>query len=103
MMQPQQAPRFPSYHLDSLLRSHHLSTITAKPLLRTTSAIELSPKRLRAAVATRKLPKLFSVNPCSTKSPTDTARAATNIETWLAYLPRRCVRRMILDGWHWNT
>lgn len=103
MIQAQQAPRFPSYHLDSLLRSHHLNSITVKPWVSTTISIELSPKRLRAAVATRKLQGLFSVIPCSTRSPTDTARAATNIETWLAYLPRRCVRRMILDGWHWNT
>jgi hypothetical protein len=33
----------------------------------------------------------------------DTSRAAANIETWMTYLPKSCVRTMVSDGWHWTT
>jgi hypothetical protein len=33
----------------------------------------------------------------------DTARAATNIAGWMAYLPEDCVKAMVNDGWHWST
>jgi len=32
-----------------------------------------------------------------------TARAAANINDWLTYLPRDCVRAMVRDGWHWTA
>jgi hypothetical protein len=33
----------------------------------------------------------------------DIGRAAANIETWMTYLPKNCVRTMVRDGWHWTT
>ena len=33
----------------------------------------------------------------------DIARAAANIEAWMTYLPKNCVRTMVRDGWHWTT
>jgi hypothetical protein len=30
-------------------------------------------------------------------------RAISNIATWLAYLPKECIRSMVRDGWHWTT
>lgn len=31
------------------------------------------------------------------------ARAAATIADWMSYLPRDCVRAMVMDGWHWSS
>jgi hypothetical protein len=31
------------------------------------------------------------------------ARAAAAIVDWMTYLPRDCVRAMVMDGWHWSN
>ena len=105
MTQTQQMPRFPSYHLDSILRSHQLNTVSDQPWIPppVVLAIAQARKRLRVAVEQLDLPTPYSAIPHFTKSCTDTARAASTIETWLAYLPRKCVRSMVLDEWHWST
>jgi hypothetical protein len=105
MLHAQQTHLFPSFHLDSLLRSLHLSTVTAKPWLPPTMTVphDHSRERLRAAIAQLGLPRATPASPCFTKSCADIAHAASNVETWLAYLPRNCVRAMVLDGWHWTT
>jgi len=105
MPQTQQTHLFPSFHLDSLLRSLHLTTVTAKPWMPPPMSVVVdhSRERLRAAVARLDLPPAVASSPCFTQSRSVIARAASNIETWLAYLPRNCVRTMVLDGWHWTT
>ncbi len=105
MPHPQQMHLFSSFHLESLLRVLHVGARhAAKPRIATVNGFANDPKdRLRAAVSQLDLPALALASPYGVGSRSEIAHAASNIEAWMSYLPRSCVRKMVLDVWQWTT
>jgi hypothetical protein len=94
--------------LESILKSMHLWRTQSDPMHDGTESAAKSPETdhgvelaalldsLGVGQSTRTATRLAHDSAAS-------ARAAAAIADWLSYLPRDCVRAMVVDGWHWSS
>jgi hypothetical protein len=101
-----QADLIKSLHLESLFEAMHLSAPRAakKAAAPAACVVPRDPHcRLADAILRLTIPTDSWVSPCPAATDADTAHAAANVEDWLSYLPKDCVRAMVCDGWQWTT
>jgi len=105
MQHAQQRHLLSSFHLDTLLQAIHVTTrAAAMPRTYPTCNAVIQPEeRLRDVVTQLDLPAFALATPYAAGSRSEVARAAANVEAWMTYLPRDCVRTMVLEGWQWTT
>jgi hypothetical protein len=94
--------------LESILKSMHLWRTQAEPMRNGTESAATNTE-IDHGVELIALLESLGVGPtmpAATRLGQDsaaTARAAATIADWLSYLPRDCVRAMVVDGWHWSS
>jgi len=101
-----QADLIKSLHLESLFEAMHLGVPHAARQLNAAAAcvIPRDPHcRLADAIRQLAIPSDAAVSPCPAGTDADTEHAAANVEDWIGYLPKDCVRAMVCDGWQWTT
>jgi hypothetical protein len=92
-----------AFHMQSFFKTSQ-SGVRAKrkPWLVPPSALANdAEQRLWGAIQLLGIPHHPAATPRIANS--DIVRAAANIEAWMSYLPKNCVRTMVRDGWHWTT
>lgn len=92
--------------LESILKSMHLWRTQTEPMH---DGTESATTEIDHGVDLAALLDSLGVGPgtpTATRLAHDSAasaRAAAAIADWLSYLPRDCVRAMVVDGWHWSS
>src|ERR1019366_288619 len=92
-------------HRQSLYKAAHLVGPHVNPVHRNAAAnvlVRNPDQRLRDVIQPLGILASGAATPWAATD-ADTSRAAANIETWMTYLPKSCVRTMVSDGWHWTT
>ena len=101
-----QADLIKSLHLESLFEAMHLSgpRVARKADAAPACVVARDPHcRLADAIGQLAIPPDASVSPCPAGTDADATRAAANVEDWISYLPKDCIRAMVCDGWQWTT